>query len=150
MRFRSGRRRSSCAERKRCRRKWVGLKFFNVFGANEGRKGDMMSLVAKRFEDAKKRQDSSSCSNRTVMALPTASKNATSSMSTTPYSVVRWLLDTPSVSGIFNVGTGEARSFRDLMLAPLFGDSVASRRLSMSICRSRSAAVTSISLRLRD
>ena len=31
--------------------------------------------------------------------------------------VVRWLLETPSVSGIFNVGTGKARSFRDLMTA---------------------------------
>jgi ADP-L-glycero-D-manno-heptose 6-epimerase len=28
-----------------------------------------------------------------------------------------WLLSTPSVSGIFNVGTGTARSFRDLMLS---------------------------------
>jgi len=28
-----------------------------------------------------------------------------------------WLLATPSVSGLFNVGTGKARSFRDLMLA---------------------------------
>ena len=31
--------------------------------------------------------------------------------------VVRWLLETPSVSGIFNVGTGKARSFRDLISA---------------------------------
>ena len=31
--------------------------------------------------------------------------------------VVRWLIETPSVSGIFNVGTGEARSFRALMEA---------------------------------
>ena len=29
--------------------------------------------------------------------------------------VVRWLLATPKVSGIFNVGTGTARSFRDLI-----------------------------------
>ena len=28
-----------------------------------------------------------------------------------------WLLSTPAVSGIFNVGTGTARSFRDLMLS---------------------------------
>jgi ADP-L-glycero-D-manno-heptose 6-epimerase len=28
-----------------------------------------------------------------------------------------WLLATPSVSGIFNVGTGKARSFKDMMLA---------------------------------
>src|SRR6201991_4448887 len=31
--------------------------------------------------------------------------------------VTIWLLATPSVSGLFNVGTGTARSFRDLMLA---------------------------------
>jgi ADP-L-glycero-D-manno-heptose 6-epimerase len=30
---------------------------------------------------------------------------------------VRWLMQTPSVSGIFNVGTGKARSFRDLISA---------------------------------
>jgi ADP-L-glycero-D-manno-heptose 6-epimerase len=29
--------------------------------------------------------------------------------------VVRWLVETPAVSGIFNVGTGAARSFRDLV-----------------------------------
>jgi ADP-L-glycero-D-manno-heptose 6-epimerase len=28
-----------------------------------------------------------------------------------------WLLATPSVSGIFNLGTGKARSFRDMMMA---------------------------------
>ena len=28
-----------------------------------------------------------------------------------------WLLDTPSVSGLFNVGTGAARSYRDLARA---------------------------------
>ena len=29
--------------------------------------------------------------------------------------VVLWLLDHPRVSGIFNVGTGRARSFKDMM-----------------------------------
>ena len=32
---------------------WAGLKFFNVFGLNEYHKGEMMSLVAKRFDEAK-------------------------------------------------------------------------------------------------
>ncbi len=32
---------------------WVGLKFFNVFGPNEYHKGEMMSLIAKRFQDAR-------------------------------------------------------------------------------------------------
>ncbi|MGD9768476.1 MAG: NAD-dependent epimerase/dehydratase family protein, partial [Pseudolabrys sp.] len=31
--------------------------------------------------------------------------------------VVQWLLKTPSVSGLFNVGTGEARSFREMITA---------------------------------
>jgi ADP-L-glycero-D-manno-heptose 6-epimerase len=31
--------------------------------------------------------------------------------------VTMWLLASPGVSGLFNVGTGTARSFRDLMLA---------------------------------
>jgi ADP-L-glycero-D-manno-heptose 6-epimerase len=31
--------------------------------------------------------------------------------------VVRWLMQTPTVSGLFNVGTGTARSFRDLISA---------------------------------
>ena len=29
--------------------------------------------------------------------------------------VVRWLLDTPRISGLFNVGTGKARSFREMI-----------------------------------
>ena len=32
---------------------WVGLKFFNVFGPNEYHKGEMASLIAKRFDEAK-------------------------------------------------------------------------------------------------
>src|SRR5260370_20442536 len=31
--------------------------------------------------------------------------------------VLRWLIERPAVSGIFNIGTGRARSFRDLVLA---------------------------------
>jgi ADP-L-glycero-D-manno-heptose 6-epimerase len=31
--------------------------------------------------------------------------------------IVRWLIESPAVSGIFNVGTGAARSFRDLIAA---------------------------------
>src|SRR5258708_34805341 len=31
--------------------------------------------------------------------------------------VMMWLLATPSISGIFNVGTGKAHSFKDLMLS---------------------------------
>ena len=95
---------------------WAGLKFFNVFGANEYHKGDMMSLVAKRFDDAK--------SGKTIKLFKSHRAGVADGEQKRDFiyvddavAVVRWLLDTPSISGIFNVGTGEARSFRDLMLA---------------------------------
>jgi ADP-L-glycero-D-manno-heptose 6-epimerase len=95
---------------------WAGLKFFNVFGAHEDYKGDMMSLVAKRFEDAK--------SGKIIKLFKSHRDGIADGDQKRDFiyvddavSVVRWLLDTPSISGIFNVGTGEARSFRDLMLA---------------------------------
>jgi ADP-L-glycero-D-manno-heptose 6-epimerase len=98
---------------------WAGLKFFNVFGANEYHKGDMMSLVAKRFDDAK--------SGKTIKLFKSHRAGIADGEQKRDFiyvddavAIVRWLLDTPSISGIFNVGTGEARSFRDLMLA-LFG-----------------------------
>jgi ADP-L-glycero-D-manno-heptose 6-epimerase len=95
---------------------WAGLKFFNVFGANEYHKGDMMSLVAKRFDDAK--------AGKTIKLFKSHRAGIADGEQKRDFiyvddavAVVRWLLDTPSISGIFNVGTGEARSFRDLMLA---------------------------------
>ena len=41
------------AKRAKLPPQWVGLKFFNVFGPNEYHKGEMTSLIGKRFEDAK-------------------------------------------------------------------------------------------------
>jgi ADP-L-glycero-D-manno-heptose 6-epimerase len=95
---------------------WAGLKFFNVFGANEYHKAEMMSLVAKRFDDAK--------AGKTIRLFKSYRAGIADGEQKRDFigvddavAVVRWLLETPSVSGIFNVGTGQARSFRDLMLA---------------------------------
>ncbi|MFL9828417.1 ADP-glyceromanno-heptose 6-epimerase [Rhodoplanes sp. SY1] len=95
---------------------WVGLKFFNVFGPNEYHKGEMASLVAKRFEDVK--------ADRTVTLFKSHRDGIANGDQRRDFicvddavAVLRWFLDTPTVSGIFNVGTGEARSFRDLITA---------------------------------
>jgi len=95
---------------------WAGLKFFNVFGANEYHKGEMMSLVAKRFDDAK--------AGKTVRLFKSHRSGIADGEQKRDFiyvedavAVVRWLLATPQVSGIFNVGTGKARSFRDLITA---------------------------------
>src|SRR6202167_5869901 len=95
---------------------WVGLTRFNVFGNNEYHKGEMMSLDAKRFADAK--------AGRPVRLFKSYRSGIGDGEQTRDFiyvedaiSVVHWLLETPSVSGIFNVGTGMARSFRDLITA---------------------------------
>jgi len=95
---------------------WAGLKFFNVFGPNEYHKGEMMSLVAKRFDDAK--------TGKAVRLFKSHRDGIGDGEQKRDFiyvddavAVVRWLIETPSVSGIFNVGTGVARSFRDLVVA---------------------------------
>jgi ADP-L-glycero-D-manno-heptose 6-epimerase len=97
---------------------WAGLKFFNVFGPNEYHKGEMMSLIAKRFDEAK--------AGNPVRLFKSHRSGIADGEQKRDFiyiddavAVVRWLVDMPPVSGIFNVGTGQARSFRDLMTAML-------------------------------
>jgi ADP-L-glycero-D-manno-heptose 6-epimerase len=95
---------------------WAGLKFFNVFGPNEYHKGAMMSVLARRFDDVKAgRVVELFKSHRTGIADGDQKRDFIHVDDAVR--VVMWLISTPSVSGIFNVGTGKARSFRDLMLA---------------------------------
>ncbi len=95
---------------------WAGLKFFNVFGPNEYHKGEMMSLLAKRFDDAR--------SGKAVRLFKSYRDGIADGEQKRDFiyvddaiAVLRWLIDRPAVSGIFNIGTGHARSFRDLALA---------------------------------
>jgi ADP-L-glycero-D-manno-heptose 6-epimerase len=95
---------------------WVGLKFFNVFGPNEYHKGTMMSVLARRFDDIS--------AGRPVQLFKSHREGIADGDQRRDFiyvddavRVMMWLLATPDVSGIFNVGTGKARSFRDMMLA---------------------------------
>jgi ADP-L-glycero-D-manno-heptose 6-epimerase len=104
------------AKRAKLPPQWVGLKFFNVFGPNEYHKGEMTSLIGKRFEDAK--------AGKPVHLFKSHRHGIGDGEQKRDFiyvddavAVMRWLLDTPAVSGIFNVGTGKARSFRDLIAA---------------------------------
>jgi ADP-L-glycero-D-manno-heptose 6-epimerase len=95
---------------------WAGLKFFNVFGPNEYHKGSMMSVLAKRFDDVK--------AGRVVQLFKSHRDGIADGDQRRDFiyvdDVVRvmiWLLATPQVSGLFNVGTGKARSFRELIVS---------------------------------
>ena len=95
---------------------WAGLKFFNVFGPNEYHKGTMMSVLARRFDDVR--------AGRALQLFKSHRDGIADGDQRRDFiyvddvvRVVMWLLATPQVSGLFNVGTGKARSFKDLMLS---------------------------------
>jgi ADP-L-glycero-D-manno-heptose 6-epimerase len=95
---------------------WAGLKFFNVFGPNEYHKGTMMSVLARRFDDIK--------DGRPVQLFKSHRDGIADGDQRRDFiyvddavRVMLWLLATPDVSGLFNVGTGKARSFKEMMLA---------------------------------
>ena len=95
---------------------WAGLKFFNVFGPNEYHKGAMASVLARRFDDIRGgRAVQLFKSHRTGIADGDQRRDFI--YVDDVVRVVMWLLATPAVSGLFNVGTGKARSFRDLILS---------------------------------
>jgi ADP-L-glycero-D-manno-heptose 6-epimerase len=94
----------------------VGLKYFNVFGANEYHKGDMRSVVIRAYYQAKKtgmvrlfrsyRQEYNDGEQLRDFVYVKDAVKAT-----------LHFLERPDVNGIFNVGTGTARTFKDLALA---------------------------------
>jgi len=95
---------------------WAGLKFFNVYGPNETHKGFMQSLVSKIFPVVK--------AGETVTLFKSHDPNYPDGGQQRDFiyvkdcvAVVRWLLRHPETSGLFNVGTGTARSFLDLVRA---------------------------------
>lgn len=95
---------------------WAGLKFFNVFGPNEYHKGTMASVLCRVFDEAK--------AGKLVRLFKSHKAGIADGDQRRDFiyvddvvAVTRWLLDTPKVSGIFNVGTGQARSFREMIEA---------------------------------
>jgi ADP-L-glycero-D-manno-heptose 6-epimerase len=94
----------------------VGLKFFNVFGPNEYHKGEMMSVLCKVFDRARAGEPVRLFkSHRPGIADGDQRRDFIYVDDVT--AVVRWLLATPHVNGLFNVGTGTATSFRDMIEA---------------------------------
>ncbi|MGG5809692.1 ADP-glyceromanno-heptose 6-epimerase [Falsiroseomonas sp. CW058] len=95
---------------------WAGLRFFNVYGPNEYHKGRMASVVFHKFHEAAAggparlfRSDRPGIGDgeqkRDFVHVDDC------------VAVMLWLLDNPGVSGLFNVGSGRARSFLDLLRA---------------------------------
>jgi ADP-L-glycero-D-manno-heptose 6-epimerase len=95
---------------------WAGLKFFNVYGPNEYHKGAMMSVLCKVFDDASTGKPARLFkSHRDGIADGDQRRDFIYVDDAT--AVARWLMATPSACGLFNVGTGQAASFREMIEA---------------------------------
>ena len=95
---------------------WVGLKFFNVYGPNEYHKGGMQSVVAQKYPLAANGEPLTLFrSHRSD--VPDGGQKRDFVYVRDCVDVALWLLDHPDVNGLFNLGTGQARSFEDLARA---------------------------------
>jgi ADP-L-glycero-D-manno-heptose 6-epimerase len=102
--------------------KWAGLKFFNVYGPNEYHKGRMASVIFHSYHQIQK--------NGFVKLFKSHKKEFKDGEQLRDFIYVKdvlkicfWFLECWNrdpktfVSGIYNVGTGKARTFNDLVNA---------------------------------
>lgn len=94
----------------------VGLKFFNVYGPNEYYKGNMASVAWKAFNTISKTGSFSLFkSHRSDYADGEQKRDFVYVKDCCE--VIWWLLKNPTVQGLYNVGSGRARSWNDLLKA---------------------------------
>lgn len=93
--------------------KFVGVKYFNVFGPNEYHKGDMRSFVLKAYEQIN--------ATGRVKLFKSHRSDYTDGGQLRDFIYVRdavamtlFFLERPDTAGLYNVGTGKARSWNDL------------------------------------
>ncbi len=92
---------------------WAGLKFFNVYGPNEYNKGDMRSVVNKLTPRIQAGEPAQLFRSHHP-GYPDGGQQRDFIWVGDCVDVMLWLYDQPTVNGLFNVGTGQARSWRDL------------------------------------
>lgn len=100
-------------KQKDCPPFWAGLKFFNVYGPNEYHKGRMASVVLHSFEQINNvgqvklfRSHRPDFKDGQQLRDFVYVKDVAN--------VILWLMQNQPESGLYNIGTGKARSFYDL------------------------------------
>jgi ADP-L-glycero-D-manno-heptose 6-epimerase len=94
----------------------VGLKYFNVFGPNEYHKGDMRSFCLKAYEQINKTGKARLFkSYKPEFADGQQMRDFIYIKDTVDMTL--FFLDNPEVTGLFNIGTGKAHAWNDLVSA---------------------------------
>lgn len=89
---------------------WAGLKFFNVYGPNEQHKGPQKSIVAQAY-DGLRDHGKIRLFRSTTPGLADGDQARDFVSVDDCVNVILWLLRHRGVSGLFNIGTGRARTF---------------------------------------
>lgn len=95
---------------------WAGLKFFNVYGPNEYHKGGQQSVVAHVYPQAAT-DDMCKLFKSHHPDYEDGGQLRDFVWVGDVVDVIMWLLENEKTSGLFNVGTGVSRSFKDLAVA---------------------------------
>ena len=95
---------------------WAGLRFFNVFGPNERHKGTQGSVVSQ-MHPVVSRGDSYPLFRSHNPDFADGEQKRDFVYVDDCIAVIRWLLGNSRISGLFNVGSGNARTFFDLARA---------------------------------
>lgn len=94
----------------------VGLKFFNVFGPNEYHKEEMMSVICRRFNEIKSGLPIKLFKSY-LRQYPDGEQKRDFIYVKDAVEVMYYFYENPEASGIYNLGTGVARSWNDLARA---------------------------------
>lgn len=92
---------------------WAGLKFFNVYGPNEYHKAGQMSVVAQTYRQVSEGKPATLFKSHNPK-YPDGGQMRDFIWVGDCVDVMLWLYENPHVNGLFNLGTGQARSFSDL------------------------------------
>ena len=92
---------------------WVGLKLFNVYGPNEYHKGPVVSAVTAKYDELARGEPARLYrSGRNGVADGAQARDFVHVNDVVQ--VMLWLLEHPAVQGLYNVGTGQARTYLDV------------------------------------
>jgi ADP-L-glycero-D-manno-heptose 6-epimerase len=109
-----------------CPPAWAGVKFFNVFGPNEYHKGGMVSVVKVKHDEV--------TAGGPALLFRSEEPGLADGAQARDFiwiddvtAVLMFLLQAQSVTGLFNLGTGVARTYADLAAAVCAANGVPTR-----------------------
>jgi len=95
---------------------WAGVKFFNVYGPNEYHKGRMISAIKVKHDELTAGRPATLFRSETP-GLPDGAQSRDFIWVGDAVAALRFMLTAPNLAGLFNLGTGQARSYADMARA---------------------------------